>query len=354
MKVFSVNWASPLARAALIAVLLLLTLAVAAAEQSRGSLGRQVGEANRMHGAAGEQVVALVNGRPITLQELEVVRASYQHNPGLDGPVTEAQAYQKAFEHLVQRQALAHEAERRGLTATDAEVEATLRQLWAESTASAEGRQYHADQQQALGLDDRTYRGRLRLLARQALLEQKLDAAFLAEVPAAEQAEVERWMQTHPGPNSLVLVPIDLPDHARAQQLFDELRRKQQSLHKDDFDVAVQAVARDHAANKDARTFHKSFAFWRVEELPDYAQAALTSSAQRLTLLKRADGSATIALTLFSGAADANVEAVAAAQLLEERRQSHIDKAYRRLIQGARVELRREHLPASAQHIAQQ
>lgn len=336
---------------ALVAVLALLAVVGFGASASGVSLGQIVGVAGRSP-AHGDTIVARVNGEGITLAALERTKSVLQAT--VAEPLADAEAYTQALQRLIQDKTLVQEARRRGLTVTQAEAEAYWAQVQADAQQSPELAQFLADEAVALGVDEVTFAGRMVTTYREALLVGKLYDQISAEAPAPSTAAVDLFLAQRPGPNAIVLIPIQFADLATAQATHAELQKLAQAQNADQFTTTFDGYARRLGHHSPTEFVHERYHYADAgRELPGYVRDALDKPEGAMGLYASPDGTATIYLVLKSvRMSQSEARAAAEAELLQENRMAYSRQFEQSLVDRATVEMFQERLPAAARAAA--
>lgn len=332
---------------ALTLTLVLLVVAGIATGVWGTSLGQIVGVASRPL-ANGDTIVASVDGEDITLGALERMKAVLQATA--TQPLDDVQVYAQALDRLIQDKTLVQDARRRGLSVTEAEAEAYWAQVRADAQQSPELAQFLVDEAAALGVDDNTFSAKMVETYREALLIGKLYDQISAEVPAPSTADVDLFLAERPGPNAIVLIPIQFPDLATAQSTYSELLKLAQAQNTDQFTTTFDGYARrlgNHRANE---FVHERYHYADADrELPGYVRDALDKPEGAMGLYASPDGSATIYLVLKSvRMSQEEARAAAAAELAQENRITYSRQVEQNLVNQATVDIFEERLPAAA------
>jgi hypothetical protein len=336
---------------ALVVVLALLAVIGFGAGASGVSLGQLAGVASRLS-ADGATVVANVNGEGITLAALERTKAVLQATAAEQ--LADAEAYTQALDRLIQDKTLVQEARRRGLDVTEAEAQAYWAQVQVDAKQSPELAQFLADEAAALGVDGATFAARMVATYQEALLVGKLYDQISAEAPAPTTEAVDLFLAQRPGPNAIVLIPIQFTDLAAAQSTYAELQTLAQAQNADQFTTTFDAYARrlgNHSLNEFVHERHHYADADR--ELPGYVRDALDKPEGAMGLYASPDGSATIYLVLKSvHMSQAEARAAAQGELTEENRLAYSRQLEQSLVDQAAVEVFQERLPAAARAAA--
>lgn len=336
-----------------LAVVLLLLVAGLATGAQGISLGQIVGTASRPL-AGGETTVATVNGEGVTLFALERTKAVLQ--AAATQPLDDAQAYAQALERLIQDKALVQEARRRGLDVTEAEAQDYWAQVRADAQQSPELAQFLAEEASALGVDEAAFAAAMVATYREALLVGKLYDQIGAEAPAPSHAAVDLFLAERPGPNAIVLIPIQFPDVAAAQSTYSELLTLAQTQDVDQFTTTFDGFAR-RLGNRSLNEFvHERYHYTDADrELPGYVRDALDKPEGGMGLFASPKGQATIYLVLKSvRMSQEEARAAAQAELAQENRMAYGRQLEQNLVDQATVEVFRERLPAAARAAASQ
>ena len=178
--------------------------------------------AARTASAAQPQIVARVNGDPLTRAELQQLRANpltlrqLQQELGVDQPDAK-ELDRLALRRLIQRRLMLQEAGLKGITVTDGELDqaiASFRRRFADAKRFGEWRREQ-------GLDDRS----LLESARGDVLVERARAALVREVRIADE-QVQQYYETHREKlktGEIRLQIIAVKDQAAAQEIVKSL-----------------------------------------------------------------------------------------------------------------------------------
>lgn len=334
----------------LIALALALVLLVVAGVSTGvlgTSLGQIAGVASRPL-ADGDTIVATVNGQGITLAALERTKAVLQATA--DQSLDDAHAYAQALDRLIQDKTLVQEARQRGLSISEAEAQAYWAQVQADAGQSPELAQFLKDEANALGLDDATFAAKMVATYQEALLLGKLYDLFSAEAPAPSIAAVDLFLAKRPGPNAIVLIPIQFPDLDTARSTYAELEALAQAQTADQFTATFDRYARrigNHSLNE---FVHERYHYTDADrELPGYVRDALDKPEGAMGFYASPEGSGTVYLVLKSvQMSQEEARAAAAAELTQENRMAYSRQLEQSLVNQATVEIFKDRLPAAA------
>jgi len=246
---------------------------------------------------------------------------------------------------------LIQEARRRGLTVSEQEARAYLVQIKASAEQSPELAQMLQDEANAFDMSSQQFEERMVAAYREGLLIDKLYQALSDETPLPSEEEVDVYLAKQPGPNAIVLIPIDFRDVAAARSTYAELQSLAATQLPEQFTTTFDGYARRLGNRGPGEFVHQKFRFAdKANELPDYARDALDKPEGVMGLFERTDGTAVVYLVLKSVAVSAEeVQVSARAQLIEERRMAYADELERQLVSQAEVHIFKDKLPRAAQ-----
>lgn len=234
---------------------------------------------------------------------------------------------------------------------SEQEARAYLAQIKATAEQSPELAQMLEDEAKAFGVDSRQFEEQMVVAYREGLLIDKLYQALSDESPLPSEEEVDVYLAKQPGPNAIVLIPIEFQDVAMARLTYAELQSLAATLPAEQFTTTFDGYARRLGNRGPGEFVHQKFRFAdKTNELPDYARDALNKPEGVKGLFERVDGTAVVYLVLKSVAVSAEeARAAARAQLIQERRMAYADELERRLVSQAKVRIFKDKLPPAAQ-----
>lgn len=171
----------------------------------------------------GTEVVATVGSDDITVADLSNVLAAQ----GADPSMLNKQFADLLLKQLIRRKVIAQEAKRLGLTASDAEVAAIIREYQKDSTGKVDVQRY---------LDRVGDVARYEEGVRESIISDKLRALVTAGVTVSEQ-EVQNDYQRRNTKFSVVYVPIVVDKLAAKINPTDQEQRDYYEQHKQDYRI---------------------------------------------------------------------------------------------------------------------
>lgn len=205
------------------------------------SIGGILGAASRpMKG--GDTVIATINGEPVSLHVLERTKTALQATSQTS--LDDSEAYRQAMDQIVHNAVLIQEARRRGLTVSEQEARDYLAEIKASAEQSPELAQMLRDEAQAFGVDRRQFEEQMVVAYREGLLIDKLYQALSDEMPPPSEEEVDVYLAKQPGPNAIVLIPIEFQDVAMARSTYAELQSLAATQSAEQFTTTFDGYAR--------------------------------------------------------------------------------------------------------------
>ena len=328
-----------------LAVVLLVSIGLVAQVQGV-SMGYILGAASRQIKGGGA-VVATINGEPVSLQTLERTKAALQASS--QTPLDDSEAYRQAMDQIIRNRVLIQEARRRGLTVSEQEARDYLAEIKATAEQSPELAQMLRDEAKALGLDNRQFEEQMVAAYREGLLIDKLYKALEDETPPPSEEEIDVYLAQQPGPNAIVLIPIEFQDVAAARSTYAELQALAATQPAEQFTTTFDGYARRLGDRGMGEFVHQKFRFADANELPDYARDALDRPEGAMGLFERADGTAIVYLVLKSVAVSAEeARSAVRAHLVQEKRMAYAYELEGRLVNQADVRIFKDRLPSAA------
>ncbi|MFN8423113.1 MAG: hypothetical protein U0470_06875 [Anaerolineae bacterium] len=245
-----------------------------------------------------DPIVAYVDGDPINASTFAYAELVLNGDSTLAAPdhaysTTEARA--AARDKAITQLLLEHEATRRGIVVTAQEQQDALADYlaWIHATASIDAEFAHV--RTVLGITEAEQEARLDAWIRSQLLVGKLQTQLDAESPTPSSSEVNAYIAAQGlKPGQLQVMTMFFTDRGEATDAYDDLAALQASEPPTDFATTfVTEGAARSALDPDAPVTSLSYA--GVDELPRYAQAAVTEDEGTLGI---ADNGGTTALYL--------------------------------------------------------
>jgi hypothetical protein len=288
-----------------------------------------------------EQIVATINGRPITRGQvqlfIELLRAQ---DPTRAEDELKREAFAQVLEHVVALQA----AEARGIAVSDAEAEEA-----AKETREALQKLPPNEYQQVLAVikaqaknEDEYWRNIIEGY-RELIMISKLRKQLYAEVPTPTLEEAEAYLQTSSieWKSHIILIPVRFTDYDIARQAYEELLQKWATEGYAHFTIQLVELARQYNNLAPDELPHKIFEYADLSELPPYVQEAVTRSAEQLLLIKCEEEPAYYVVFVLSERKGSFEEALEYArhELHRERQKQHYEAFIKGLKEQAVIEI---------------
>lgn len=293
-----------------------------------------------------ETVIAYVNGEPILLNQLELMKTVIQTN---DPDLVDTQAYQQSMQAIIRQKALAQEARRRGFTATYDEAKKYWEQVQILAKQESDIMELMKAQEKAFPGSKADLEAKIITVYQESISVGKMVEALRLEVPAPLDDEIWLALSEAPISNVLILIPIEFKSSNQAQEVLQELQYLLKNEGLQAMEEKLTSIAQQQALPNSHAFFHQEFTYKEINELPDYAKSAVQLPENSLGIYERLDGTAVIFLVLKSEyfSKEQSFD-LTRERLWREKQDSYLIDFENNLINNANIKIINDNLPIKA------
>jgi len=270
-------------------------------------------------------VVATVNGDPI--YEEDVLDIAGVIKDGYDPPPSDEDARQMALDLLIEQTVMLQEAESRGIPSDEEGGWKELYQIKQAAQNQTELQQSMEEQRLSKGMTQEEFDAYLVGQYTPRLRIEMLHDQLFSEVPEVTEEEIDTWLASQPGRNTLILISLHYTSALEANQAYADLQAAKDSQEPNEFVTTFDAYALQHSGKTSEEFVHEDHKYDEVTELLDYAQDAVGRDPTSMVLFTRPDDSAVIYYVLASETAEAaDMRALAEPTLAREKREQFAEQ----------------------------